>query len=352
MRNTGVRVPVTPEVAARRRAAGLTGAAARWGQAGGQQQGRGRSARMAKRAAHQAIPLDTRVDNFHTATPRDQLTPDRQWYRIQDAVVGGAVDVYIYDEIGFWGVTAQDFVLELQQVQATQLNVHINSPGGEVFDGIAIYNALVNHPAEVHVTVDALAASIASVITMAGDTITMGRHSQLMIHEPYGMCVGNADDMATMIAQLNMCADNIAGAYAERAGGTVEAWREAMRAESWYTGAEAVTAGLADAVVANPRQQGGDDGDTSLAARWDLGVFQFAGRGEAPAPDLTVAKRRKPRAATETVPAPVTTPRDPAPAPVPDPLDPLALLIAAAGNDPDPITLLINHANQMKEAAS
>jgi ATP-dependent protease ClpP protease subunit len=329
-------------VSARRRAAGISGAAGRWGRAtNGAPAGRGRAA---QRRTHQPIQVP-RPDAFHTATPRDQLTPDRQWYRIQDAITGGAVDVYIYDEIGFWGVTAQDFVLELQQVQATQLNVHINSPGGEVFDGIAIYNALVNHPAEVHVTVDALAASIASVITMAGDTITMGRHSQLMIHEPYGMCVGNADDMTMMIAQLNMCADNIAGAYADRAGGTVEAWREAMRAESWYTGAEAVTAGLADAVVANPRQQGGDDGDT-LAARWDLGVFQFAGRQEAPAPDLTVAKRRKPRAsdtaATETVPASSTPTAVPAPAP-----DPLDVLLDLA--EPDPLlTLAIN----LKEAAS
>jgi ATP-dependent protease ClpP protease subunit len=337
-----------PQLVARRRAAALDLNASRWGAAGAKR-GRGRASNGRGRS-HQPIQV-ANPRAFHAATPREHLTPEREWYRIQDAITGGAVDVYIYDEIGFWGVTAQDFVMDLQQVQATTLNVHLNSPGGEVFDGIAIYNALVNHPADVHVTVDALAASIASVIAMAGDTLTMGRHSQLMIHEPYGMCLGNAADMAMMIAQLDRCADNIAAAYADRAGGTVEAWRDAMRAETWYTGAEAVAAGLADQVVASTR--GGSDtdggGEDDVAARWDLGVFQFAGRHEAPPPDLTVNKRRPPKqapAVTDQAPDQPAPPDPQRAAPATNDPDPLAALLDL--EDPDPVQLLID----LKEAAS
>lgn len=352
-------------VSARRRAAGIAGAADRWGRAtNGEPRptGRGRAARNAAHRTHQLISVPV-VETFHTATPRADLRPDRAWYQISNEVTGGAVDVWIYDEIGWFGVTAQDFVLELAGVQATALNVHLNSPGGEVFDGIAIYNALVNHPATVNVTVDALAASIASVIAMAGDTVTMGRHSQLMIHEPYGMCLGNADDMQSMIEQLDRCADNIAGVYADRAGGTVEAWREAMRAESWYTGAEAVAAGLADQVIANPRAapdpDEDDDDDTEgppedVSDRWDLSVFSYAGRQEAPTPDLTVRSRPKlaaraagaAPAANGDRPAPIPPSADPAPAAPPDHAsDPTAALIALTVLDHDLF------AQQMKEAA-
>lgn len=318
-----------PRLIAQRQAAALDLNAHRWGAAG--PKAKGRAARNGRSRSHQPISVPA-VANFHTATPRAELRPDRTWYSISNEITGGAVDVWIYDEIGWFGITAQEFVLELATVQAGQLNIHLNSPGGEVFDGIAIYNALVSHPAKVHVTVDALAASIASVIAMAGDTLTMGRHSQLMIHEPYGMCVGNAADMAVMIEQLDRCADNIASVYADRAGGTVEAWREAMREESWYTGAEAVAAGLADQVVANPR--GGDDTSgepeeaEQVAARWDLSVFNYAGRDEAPRPDLTVRSRRTKAHTTETEPDPAVEPQtDPPPDPAPEPRPPA---------DPDP----------------
>lgn len=318
-----------PRLIAQRQAAALDLNAHRWGRAG--VQAKGRAARNGRSRSHQPISVPA-VDAFHTATPRAELRPDRTWYAISNEITGGAVDVWIYDEIGWFGITAQEFVLELATVQAGQLNVHLNSPGGEVFDGIAIYNALVSHPAKVHVTVDALAASIASVIAMAGDTLTMGRHSQLMIHEPYGMCLGNAADMATMIEQLDRCADNIAGVYADRAGGSVDAWREAMRAETWYTGAEAVTAGLADEVVANPRGETAEpEGVEEVAARWDLSVFAYAGRAEAPRPDLTVRSKRA-KAHTTTVPDPEPAPDPPADPPPPAPEPPAAE--PPAGPDP------------------
>jgi len=170
------------------------------------------------------------------------------WYEIRDAV-GDTVEVLLYDEIGSWGISAKDFVDQLQAVKAKTINVRVNSPGGDVFDGVAIYNALKNHPAAVHVVVDGVALSSASFITQAADTVLMGMGSTMMIHEPAGMVMGDASDMDKMAEVLNKMGDTIAAFYAARAGGDEPLWRARMRLESWYRAQEAVDIGLADGVV-------------------------------------------------------------------------------------------------------
>ena len=216
---------------------------------------------------------------IRTARPVAQLRQGRNdWYHIENSIAGGPATLSIYGEISYWGVTASDMIAELAGVTADVLNVHVNSPGGEIFDGIAIKNALEQHPATVNVTIDSLAASIASVIAMAGDTISMAPGSQMMIHDGSGLCVGNGADMHAMAELLDRQSDNIANIYAARAGGTAEEWRTRMRAETWYTADEAVAAGLADKVL--PARQRPAQPDNS----WDLSVFNYAGREHAPAP--------------------------------------------------------------------
>jgi ATP-dependent protease ClpP protease subunit len=224
-----------------------------------------------------------------TARSRAQLRAGRNdWYRIEN-LAGGTAAVYIYDEIGYWGVTASDFVAELSELTGVNaIDLHINSPGGEVFDGLAIMNCLRSHPAAVTTYVDGLAASIASVIAMAGDRIVMGPHSQLMVHEGSGLCIGDAAEMRKMADLLDFQSDNIAGVYQARAGGTVEEWRAVMVAETWYTAEEAVAAGLADEVAQRPAaapEQGA--AAASVGNTWDLSVFRYAGRDAAPAPRNT-----------------------------------------------------------------
>src|SRR5690606_8034659 len=102
------------------------------------------------------------------------------------------------------------------------------------------------HQAHVTVIVDSLAASIASVIAMAGDRVVMAKNATMMIHDGHGLSIGNAADMREMADLLDKVSDNIASVYAERAGGDVAEWRERMRAETWYSADEAVSAGLAD----------------------------------------------------------------------------------------------------------
>ncbi|MFC9769759.1 head maturation protease, ClpP-related, partial [Rhodococcus jostii] len=212
----------------------------------------------------------------------------RDWYTIRAQTPSAPAEVLIYDEIGWYGVTADTFVKDLKALGGDEIVVRINSPGGDVYDGIAILNALRGHKATITTVVDGLAASAASFIAMAGDQIVMRRNSELMIHDSWGMCVGNAEDMHTMAADLDRVSNNIASIYADRAGGTTEGWRQVMRTETWYSAQEAVDAGLADRVDTPP-----DDDDTAgpdAKASFDLSIFTYAGRRAAPAPKALAAE--------------------------------------------------------------
>lgn len=202
------------------------------------------------------------------ATPEVLAKKDR-WYEIKNAA-GPVATLRIYSEIGFFGVTAEDFAADLDQITASDIEVQINSPGGEVFAGIAIYNALRSHPARVTTRVDGIAASIASVIAQAGDHRVMLESSQMMIHEAWGLAVGPAGDMREMADLLDRQSDVVAGIYAARAGGEVAKFRELMANQTWLTDAEAVASGLADEVVAPERQEPKNDLTVNVAAGLDI----------------------------------------------------------------------------------
>lgn len=200
------------------------------------------------------------------------------------AVEGGVATLRLYEPIdswgGPWGISAKEFVETLDQVaDANEIRLHINSPGGEVWEGIAILNALRNHPARVVAVVDGLAASAASFIASGADEVVMGRNTELMIHDAWGLGIGPAADMRDLADRLDKISDNIASVYAAKAGGTVPSWRAAMLAETWYSADEAVAAGLADRVE-------GDEPETDARNAFDLSLFKHAGRAEAPEPVL------------------------------------------------------------------
>lgn len=232
------------------------------------------------------------------------------WYDIRDQVdEEEPASVLIYDEIGgSLGVSAEQFAQDIAEITAPEIRVRINSPGGSVFDGIAIYNSLNHHPARIVVYVDALAASIASVIAMAGDEIVMMPGSQMMIHDASAMEQGNAADMGKMATFLDRQSDNVADIYRMRAGGDVEKWRELMLAETWTFAQESVDLGLADRVEEPPAQ----DPDRDLMSRsFDLGRFQYRGRRNAPDPGKGRFVRRSPtRVQERTAAAPVASRRD------------------------------------------
>ncbi|MEU9792889.1 head maturation protease, ClpP-related [Streptomyces sparsogenes] len=250
--------------------------------------------------------------SLKTARPRAALRAGRtDWYRIKN-LGNSAAEVVIYDEIGWFGVTAEDFMAELRGLDVGEITLRVNSPGGEIFDGIAIHNLLRSHRARVTTYVDSLAASIASVIALAGDRVVMQPHSQMMIHDGSGLAIGNAADMREMAELLDRQSDNIAAVYAEKAGGTVAEWRERMLAETWYSAAEAVEAGLADEVA--PSRQRRDEGENApdMAAAWDLSIFRYAGREQAPSPaaSATPAEPAGRAAQPETAPEPLAAAED------------------------------------------
>lgn len=194
----------------------------------------------------------------------------REGLRVEAALSSPSQDtvaeLWLYDLIdefgGEWGISAAMVAEALSGIDANRLLVHINSPGGSFFEGVAIHNLLRQHSAEVHILVDGLAASAASVIAMAGSHIKMGVGSQLMIHRASGCCWGTADDMRGSAVKLDQTDADIAAIYAARAGGTPEQWMAALKVETWYTAAQAVTAGLADEMTplgAAPDQSDEDD---------------------------------------------------------------------------------------------
>jgi ATP-dependent protease ClpP protease subunit len=234
----------------------------------------------------------TNPRNFNRFMAR-QKADRRDWYRITNKKDDTA-RIDVYDAIGYdpwWdeGIAVGDFAKEVRAIKASKIELHINSPGGAAFDGVTMYNAVRDHPAFVEVTVDGLAASAASVLAMSGDEIIMNRASELMIHDASGMCWGNADDMAETGAILDRLSADIAAIYADRAGGTVTSWRDAMREETWYSANEAVEAGLAHHVVELKEDA------TEAKNRFDLRIFAHAGRSHAPAPKLRAANSGFPR---------------------------------------------------------
>lgn len=184
-----------------------------------------------------------------------------KWYQIRNQK-DGPTQLFIYDEIGYFGVGAQDLVRDLADVEGP-VEVHINSPGGEVWEGITIYNTLLARD-EVTVVIDGIAASIASVIACAGNPTLISKQGQIVIHDGFTMAIGNAAELRDLATKLDRASDTIAGVYAERTGQTAAHWRELMKVETTYSAQEAIDAGLVTGLVTSNR--------TSLLdhAEWDL----------------------------------------------------------------------------------
>ena len=197
-----------------------------------------------------------------------------------------ALDILIYGPIGAEGVDAADVVSQLSTTKAKIVNGRINSGGGSAFDGMAMYTALKHWKGDVHVHVDGLAASAASVVAMAGDVINIAEGGMIMIHSASTGLQGNADDMRKQVDVLDKLDGQMAGIYASRTGKDREDVLALMAEETWFTAEEAVAAGLADNVV----------GAVKVAACADLEAYGYR---NAPATLLSVA----PQTTTAPVPA-------------------------------------------------
>lgn len=189
---------------------------------------------------------------------RNASTSARLGFRVQNAAAPREADIDIFDIIGdpWEGTTAKDFVQELRALDVDRINLHINSPGGYVNDGLAMYNAIQQHPAEVIAFIESQAASAASFVAMAADKVVIAKNAKMFIHDAHGFAIGNASDFRALADMLDEESQNIATIYDAKAGGGAKQWRDAMQANggigTTYRGQAAVDAGLADEVIAAP----------------------------------------------------------------------------------------------------
>jgi len=189
----------------------------------------------------------------------------KSWYTIRARTSG--TEVLIYDEIGAYGVTAKGFLAELGALpDEAAIDLRLNSPGGSVFDAVAIYNALKRHSGEITVWIDGIAASAASYIAMAGDTIVMPENAFLMIHDPSGLVMGTAEDMRSTAEALDKVKGSLIQGYAAKSGKADDEIATLLAAETWLDAKDALDLGFIDR-IAEP---------VKLAASFDVARFRNA----------------------------------------------------------------------------
>lgn len=172
----------------------------------------------------------------------------KNWYQIKNRSAG-VVDISLHDEIGLWGVSAADFIADLRtHSDVSVINLSVHSPGGNVLDGLAMYNALSQHPAKVYGQVEGIAASAASFVLMAADTISMPEDAFIMIHNAHGGVMGDADDMREMADVVEKLQNSIINIYHKRTGADVGVLAEMMKAETWMNAADALEIGFIDTI--------------------------------------------------------------------------------------------------------
>lgn len=237
------------------------------------------------------------------------------WYSI--CALDAGAEISIYDEIGAYGVSAKAFLADLGKLpDKAPLTLRLNSPGGSVFDAVAIYNALQRHAGTVTVSIDGIAASAASYIAMAGDEIIMPENAFLMIHDPSGMVMGTAVDMRSMAEALDKIGASLLRGYAAKSGKAEDEVAALMARETWLDATEALDMGFADTMAEPVR----------IAASFDVSRFQ-----NMPPEIVRAVKAADKTAVVEPEPEPKLSPvakGDPVPDPAqkPDPApDPAAI---------------------------
>lgn len=202
---------------------------------------------------------------------------------IYDFIVGSESDAE-----WFGGVSAEA-VAKMLAGMSGPVDMRIDSPGGDVFGGRSMAQAIREYPDQVTVHIDGLAASIASIIAIAGDRIIMAPGAMMMIHKAWMIAIGNSDELMTSAGLLEKIDGTLAQTYATKAGGEAEDWLASMTDESWYTAEEAVAAGLADEIAKDKKA-------ASAQAQWDLSAFD-----KAPAPTRARIEIAAPEAANDEI---------------------------------------------------
>jgi len=185
------------------------------------------------------------------------------WYKIEAKDDDNNAEIIIYDVVGWPYIDAFDLIRNLGTIKAKNISVRINSPGGDVFDGVAIFNALKEHPAHVTTKIEGLAASIASIIALAGDEVQAHKNAMYMIHDPWVLAAGNQYDLREIADILGKIGGNMLDIYYDKSNIGKRELKQMMKDETWFTAAEAKDRGLIDTIL-----------DTGAAkAKFDLSIY-------------------------------------------------------------------------------
>lgn len=170
---------------------------------------------------------------------------NKKWFNITNKAKETA-DIYIFDEIGGWGIWAIEFINEFKTITADKINLYIDSPGGSIHHGMTIFNTIRQSGKDITTYVQGIAASIASVIALAGNTVVVPDNAMLMIHEPLVLMTGNSEELRKEALLLDKLRDQIAVIYANKTGIDIEEIKTMMADETWFTGEEALEKGFCD----------------------------------------------------------------------------------------------------------
>jgi len=189
---------------------------------------------------------------------------DKNWYNISGKASDGVVDIYIFDEIGAYGLNAQSFIDEIKPYKNSPLNIHINCVGGDVFDGMAIYNIIKKRTAKTTAYIEGIAASMGSVIALAADNVVMAENSLFMIHNAWGGAMGEAKEMKKTAKLLDKISGEIADIYVKKTKLPYNKVEEMMDEETWLNAEEAYELGFVDSI----------SDAIKVAAKYDVSKFK------------------------------------------------------------------------------
>ena len=189
---------------------------------------------------------------------------DMNWYNIKN-LSENKTEIVIYDEIGQWGIDSKAFIEEIKEISTENILLRINSPGGSVIDGLAIHDAIKRAPQKITAQIEGLAASIASIIALAADEVTMSQNSLFMIHNVWGGETGGAKDMRKAADLMEKMGDRLVNIYVSKTGKDESEVRNWMDEETWFTAEEALAAGFIDYV----------EEPIALAAKFDINKLNY-----------------------------------------------------------------------------
>lgn len=191
-----------------------------------------------------------------------------EWFEVKSQAEN-ETEILIHDVIGWPFIEAQDFIHALSDMNGKDVNVRINSPGGDVFDAQAIYNAMSSYSGKITVTIDSLAASAASIIALAGQEVRSYKNSLMMIHDPWLFAIGNQYELTVAADLLGKISGNLIDIYADNSNIGKRTIKEMMKAETWFTANEMKDKGLIDTII---------DKD-GVKASFNLSIFSKAPEG-------------------------------------------------------------------------